>query len=96
MDATYCEQFGAPWSWRNGACVWDAHEQGGLTQETCDGVEAKHQGDGSGSDIYNLGLQCEFGATDCQTRGCPQGQHCDVCRTIDGPAYVCLPDGAVC
>jgi hypothetical protein len=100
MDATYCGQFGAPWTYRNNACTWRFNAQGGLTAEECAGVEAKHQGDGSGSDIYNLGLSCEYGsssgATDCRTKGCPTGQHCDICRTLEGSAYVCLPDGAVC
>ncbi len=34
--------------------------------------------------------------TDCRTSGCDTGKHCDICRTLNGPAYVCLPDGAVC
>ena len=60
-------------------------------------VGDKHYGDASGSDIYNLGVTCSIvGAADCQTKGCPTGQHCDVCRTLSGPAYVCLPDGATC
>jgi len=96
MDATYCGEFGAPWSWNNWGCFWSANQQGGLTSEECSAVEAKHAGDGSGSDIYNLGLSCVYGATDCRSKGCPNAQHCDVCRTVDGPAYVCLPDGAVC
>jgi hypothetical protein len=98
MDATYCAQFGSPWTWKNDACVWSGKDQGGLTAEQCDAVEAKHSGDGSGSDIYNLGVSCSGGSSpvDCRTKGCATGQHCDVCRTISGPAYVCLPDGAVC
>jgi hypothetical protein len=67
----------------------------GLTEEECAAVEAKHRGDGSGSDIYNLGLTCIYGASDCRTKGCASGQHCDLCKTIDGAAYVCLPDGSV-
>jgi hypothetical protein len=96
MDASYCDQFGAPWSWNNWACFWSGKGGSGLTQEECAAVEAKHQGDGSGSDIYNLGLSCIYGASDCRTKGCPSGEHCDVCKTIEGAAYVCLPDGSVC
>src|SRR5688572_2234503 len=72
MSADYCAQFGAPWSWEKWACFWDARAQGGLTSEQCAAVEAKHAGDGSGSDIYNLGLTCEYGASDCRNKGCPQ------------------------
>lgn len=96
MTESVCAQFGAPWSWQKGACVWSWKSQGGLTEEQCSATQAKHQGDGSGSDIYNLGLTCSYGAMDCRTKGCPSGQHCDVCKTLDGASYVCLPDGAAC
>lgn len=97
MDASSCDQFGAPWSWRNGVCSWDARAQGGLTAEECAAVQAKHQGDGSGSDIYNLGLSCEYGVSDCNTRGCPTGQECIPCKTTDGTgANVCMPAGSTC
>jgi len=96
MDESFCGQFGAPWSWKNWACFWPGKGGSGLSAEECASVEAKHHGDGSGSDIYNLGLTCVYGANDCTTSGCPQGQYCSPCRTLDGVANVCLPNGAVC
>lgn len=36
------------------------------------------------------------GGDDCRTTGCPGREHCELCRTTSGPAYVCLPEGAVC
>ncbi|MBI2395518.1 MAG: hypothetical protein HYV09_38485 [Deltaproteobacteria bacterium] len=70
----------------------------GLTAEQCASVGAKHGGDGSGSDIYNLGVTCSLvgSSADCTTSGCGAGQCCAVCKTVDGPANVCLPNGAVC
>jgi hypothetical protein len=38
----------------------------------------------------------ERACLDCRTSGCGSGKYCTVCRTINGPAYVCLPNGAVC
>jgi hypothetical protein len=35
-------------------------------------------------------------ASDCRTDGCSSGRYCTVCRTRNGPAYICLPNGAVC
>ncbi len=98
MSASYCEQFGAPWTMKGDACVWTAKSQGGLTAEQCAAVGAKHGGDGSGSDIYNLGLTCSMigGTADCTTKGCPTGQYCTVCKTTSGAANVCLPNGAAC
>jgi hypothetical protein len=32
----------------------------------------------------------------CDGFTCATGRHCQVCRTANGPAPVCLPDGAVC
>lgn len=98
MSESYCTQFGAPWTSLGDACVWPAKsKQGALTAEQCQATGVKHSGDGSGRDIYNLGITCSIQSpADCRTKGCPSGQHCDVCRTTSGPAYVCLPDGAVC
>ena len=28
--------------------------------------------------------------------GCDAGEYCSECRTIDGSAFVCIPDGAAC
>ncbi len=28
--------------------------------------------------------------------GCKTGENCQECKTIDGSAFVCLPDGSVC
>lgn len=96
MNGSYCKQFGAPWTPSAGSCVWPA-SAGALTAEQCEATGTKHSGDGSGSDIYNLGISCSIaGPADCRAKSCPTGQHCDVFRTISGPAYVCLPDGAVC
>jgi hypothetical protein len=43
----------------------------------------------------DCGCGCETTVSDC-TPGCPSGLYCAVCRTIDGPANVCLPNGTVC
>jgi hypothetical protein len=99
MDASYCSQFGDPWTTTGTSCVWPSKGNTGLTAEQCAGVGAKHGGDGSGSDIYNLGVSCTLvgdTAADCRVKGCPTNQHCDVCKTTSGAAYVCLPDGATC
>jgi len=96
MDATYCTQFGDPWTTKGSSCVWPGAGGGGLSSAECAAVEAKHAGDGSGSDIYNLGISCTLIGDDCRSKTCPKGQHCDVCKTTSGSAYVCLPDGAAC
>lgn len=95
MSASYCTQFGAPWTTIGGSCVWPA-KSGALTATQCEATEAKHSGDGSGSDIYNLGISCSIATADCTTKGCGTGSYCGLCRTASGPAYVCLPNGAVC
>jgi len=60
-----CDRFGAPWTWdaANGICWWDAAQavgSGNLSASDCAYVSAKHHGDASGRDIYNLGSVCTF------------------------------------
>jgi hypothetical protein len=54
----------------------------------CDAARART---GINSDATTCGS-----GSDCRTTGCPGREHCDLCRTTMGPAYVCLPEGAVC
>ncbi|MCC6526265.1 MAG: hypothetical protein IT373_26700 [Polyangiaceae bacterium] len=58
LDEATCGVFGEPWAWDadEDACV-----SPDLGEAECAYVEAKHAGDGSGSDLYNLGLHCSFG-----------------------------------
>lgn len=53
MDASWCAQLG--WFWNGDACLSGADPGGAL----CSAAQAKHSGDGSGSDVYNLGVCCQ-------------------------------------
>lgn len=60
MNATWCTGFGLPpqWSWVDDkACITNLVD---LTADDAVGIQAKHRGDGSGSDIYNLGVCCRY------------------------------------
>jgi hypothetical protein len=59
MDEFYCADFGSAWAWNGQAC--SVTYDNITPQELCDLMLAKHHGDASGSDVYNLGVCCSVG-----------------------------------
>lgn len=60
MNATYCGIFGSPpqWNWAGSAECFTGMP--GLTAADAVYLQNKHRGDGSGSDVYNLGVCCKY------------------------------------
>jgi hypothetical protein len=56
MSAENCAIFGWPWDEKYELCL-----SPGIGTDGCAYVEKKHHGDGSGSDIYNIGVTCRYG-----------------------------------
>jgi len=76
MSKAWCDVFGWKWDATNGVCITPYP-----STADCDYIQKKHRGDGSGSDIYNLGLTCSVG---------PAPKACD--PKVDKGCFFVWPD----